>query len=104
MVGQSAPFLAAVSLAERIAASDLPVLVTGENGTGKELLARSIHLKSRRRAGPFIPVNCGALPENLLESALFGHVKGSFTGATRITAASSPRPTAARSSSTRSAT
>jgi two-component system response regulator AtoC len=83
MVGQSAAFLAAVSLAERIAASDLPVLVTGENGTGKELLARSLHLKSRRRTGPFIPVNCGALPENLLESALFGHVRGSFTGATR---------------------
>ncbi len=83
MVGQSAPFLAAQSLAERIAASDLPVLVTGENGTGKELLARSVHLKSRRRSGPFIPVNCGALAETLLESALFGHVKGSFTGATR---------------------
>ncbi|MFP2904699.1 sigma-54-dependent transcriptional regulator, partial [Pyxidicoccus sp. 3LFB2] len=83
MVGQSPPFLAAVSLAERVAASDLPVLVTGENGTGKELLARSVHLKSRRHAGPFVPINCGALPESLLESALFGHVKGSFTGATK---------------------
>ncbi|NTX01336.1 sigma-54 dependent transcriptional regulator [Myxococcus sp. CA040A] len=83
MVGQSASFLAALSLAERVAASDLPVLVTGENGTGKELLARMVHQKSRRHAGPFIPVNCGALPETLLESALFGHVKGSFTGATR---------------------
>ncbi|WP_164020646.1 sigma-54-dependent transcriptional regulator [Pyxidicoccus trucidator] len=83
LVGQSAPFLAAVSLAERVAASDLPVLVTGENGTGKELLARSVHLKSRRHAGPFVPINCGALPESLLESALFGHVKGSFTGATK---------------------
>ncbi|XXF80368.1 sigma-54 dependent transcriptional regulator [Myxococcaceae bacterium GXIMD 01537] len=83
LVGHSAPFLAAVSLAERIAASDLPVLVTGENGTGKELLARSVHLKSRRSAGPFIPVNCGALAETLLESSLFGHVKGAFTGATR---------------------
>ncbi|HZI10809.1 MAG TPA: sigma-54 dependent transcriptional regulator [Myxococcus sp.] len=83
LVGQSAPFLAAVSLAERVAASDLPVLVTGDNGTGKELLARTVHQKSRRHAGPFIPVNCGALPETLLESALFGHVKGSFTGATK---------------------
>ncbi|MCP3104439.1 sigma-54 dependent transcriptional regulator [Myxococcus sp. K15C18031901] len=83
LVGQSASFLSAVSLAERVAASDLPVLVTGENGTGKELVARTVHLKSRRRSGPFIPVNCGALPETLLESALFGHVKGSFTGATR---------------------
>ena len=83
LVGQSPPFLAAVSLAERVAPSDLPVLVTGENGTGKELLARSVHLKSRRQAGPFVPINCGALPESLLESALFGHVKGSFTGATK---------------------
>jgi DNA-binding NtrC family response regulator len=83
LVGQSPPFLAAVTLAERVAASDLPVLVTGENGTGKELLARSVHLKSRRHAGPFVPINCGALPESLLESALFGHVKGSFTGATK---------------------
>ncbi|MBZ4422414.1 sigma-54 dependent transcriptional regulator [Myxococcus sp. RHSTA-1-4] len=83
LVGQSAPFLAAVSLAERVAPSDLPVLITGENGTGKELLARTVHLKSRRHAGPFVPINCGALPESLLESALFGHVKGSFTGATK---------------------
>jgi DNA-binding NtrC family response regulator len=83
LVGQSPPFLAAVSLAERVAPSDIPVLVTGENGTGKELLARSVHLKSRRHAGPFVPINCGALPESLLESALFGHVKGSFTGATK---------------------
>ncbi|QSQ24653.1 sigma-54-dependent Fis family transcriptional regulator [Pyxidicoccus parkwayensis] len=83
LVGQSPPFLNAVSLAERVAASDLPVLVTGENGTGKELLARTVHLKSRRHGGPFVPINCGALPESLLESALFGHVKGSFTGATK---------------------
>ncbi|MFZ5468740.1 MAG: sigma-54-dependent transcriptional regulator [Myxococcota bacterium] len=83
MVGQSAAFLQALTLAERIAGSDLPVLVTGENGTGKELLARSIHQKSRRRAGPFVAVNCGALPETLLESALFGHVKGAFTGAVK---------------------
>jgi len=83
MVGESPPFLAAVRMAEKVAPSDLPVLVTGENGTGKELLARSVHQASRRQDGPFVAVNCGALPENLLESALFGHVKGSFTGATR---------------------
>jgi DNA-binding NtrC family response regulator len=83
MVGQSFSFREAVQFAERIAAIDLPILVTGENGTGKELLARSIHLKSRRREGPFVAVNCGALPETLLESALFGHVRGAFTGAVR---------------------
>ncbi len=83
MVGQSPAFLTALTLADRIAGSDLPVLITGENGTGKELLARNVHQKSRRRDGPFVAVNCGALPETLLESALFGHVKGAFTGALR---------------------
>jgi DNA-binding NtrC family response regulator len=83
MVGGSPAFQRALGLAERVAASDLPILVTGENGTGKELMARTIHEKSRRATGPFVPVNCGALPESLAESILFGHTKGAFTGAAR---------------------
>ena len=71
-----------ISLGKKAASSDIPVLITGESGVGKEVFAHAIHQESRRKDKPFISVNCGALPDNLVESTLFGHEKGSFTGAT----------------------
>jgi two-component system response regulator HydG len=82
-VGTSDAFREVLLVAEQVAQAESTVLLGGESGTGKELFARYIHLKSKRVGGPFVPINCGALPEPLLESELFGHVKGSFTGAIR---------------------
>ena len=82
-VGTSDAFREVLVVAEQVASAESTVLLGGESGTGKELFARYIHLKSKRVGGPFVPINCGALPEPLLESELFGHVKGSFTGAIR---------------------
>jgi transcriptional regulator with PAS, ATPase and Fis domain len=81
MIGDSALMHQIYNLVEMVADSDVTVLVAGESGTGKELLARAIHQKSPRASGPFISVNCGALPETLLESELFGYEKGAYTGA-----------------------
>jgi len=81
IVGQSLEIREVLAVIARVAASDSPVLVLGESGTGKELVARSIHLQSPRAARPFVSINCGALPDTLLESELFGHRKGAFSGA-----------------------
>jgi DNA-binding NtrC family response regulator len=81
MVVQDPNMQAVLALADQVAASDASILITGESGSGKEVVARYVHQKSRRSAKPFISVNCAAIPENLLESELFGHEKGAFTGA-----------------------
>ena len=83
MVGRAPAMLAVYDAIRRVAPSDATVLITGETGTGKELVARAVHELSSRAAGPFLPVNCGALGDGVLESELFGHVRGAFTGALR---------------------
>ena len=81
MLGSSSIMQDLFARIRKVATSEAPVLITGENGTGKELVAKAVHNLSRRRSGEFVPINCGAIPENLLESELFGHEKGAFTGA-----------------------
>jgi transcriptional regulator with GAF, ATPase, and Fis domain len=83
LIGQSEALKRVVDMAHRAAPTDLTVLILGESGTGKEVLARGIHRLSARKDGPFVPVNCAAIPEGLLESELFGHERGAFTGAVR---------------------
>lgn len=81
MIGRSPQFLKALDIAKRVAVSTAHILISGESGTGKEIFAHFIHDESKRLKGPFVAINCSAIPENLLESELFGHAKGSFTGA-----------------------
>jgi two-component system NtrC family response regulator len=81
VLGESAPMRAIFDAIRKVATTDAPVLILGESGTGKEMAAKAIHQRSNRKAGPFIAINCGAIPETLLESELFGHEKGAFTGA-----------------------
>ena len=83
LIGKSKSMQDVFNMIRKVSSSPVKILVTGESGTGKELVARAIHYNSDRRDGPFVPINCGAIPENLLESELFGHEKGSFTGAIR---------------------
>jgi DNA-binding NtrC family response regulator len=83
LIGKSETLKRVIDMAQRAAPTDLTVLIHGESGTGKELMARALHRLSGRKDGPFIPVNCAAIPEGLLESELFGHERGAFTGAIR---------------------
>ena len=83
IIGRSAPMVQIFESIKKIADSNINVLITGASGTGKELIARSIHTNSHRHGKPFVPINCGALPENLVESEIFGYEKGAFTGAAK---------------------
>jgi two-component system response regulator HydG len=82
LIGQSAPMRRLRDALERLAEQDVPILIQGESGTGKELVARALHDRGRRRKARFVALNCGAIPESLIDSELFGHIRGAFTGAT----------------------
>jgi DNA-binding NtrC family response regulator len=85
-IGSSEEMIRVFKMVEKVADSEATIMIQGESGTGKELVAREIHYRSRRSAGPFVSINCGAIPRDLLESSLFGHMKGSFTGAVKDSA------------------
>jgi DNA-binding NtrC family response regulator len=86
IIGSSEEMVRVFKMVEKVADSEATIMIQGESGTGKELIAREIHYSSRRASGPFVSINCGAIPRDLLESNLFGHVKGSFTGAVKDSA------------------
>ncbi len=85
-IGSSEEMIRVFKMVEKVADSEATIMIQGESGTGKELVAREIHYRSRRNNGPFVSINCGAIPRDLLESSLFGHMKGSFTGAVKDSA------------------
>src|SRR5438034_54083 len=86
IIGTSEEMVRVFKMVDKVADSEATIMIQGESGTGKELIAREIHYRSRRNNGPFVSINCGAIPRDLLESNLFGHVKGSFTGAVKDSA------------------
>src|SRR5204863_9410623 len=83
IIGSSEEMIRVFKMVEKVADSEATIMIQGESGTGKELVAREIHYRSRHNNGPFVSINCGAIPRDLLESNLFGHVKGSFSGAVK---------------------